>query len=367
MASASPSATIPSIQYLRAFAALMVVSLHLQLQRERLGAPELDLAILATGVNIFFVISGFIMWVTTATRPQRTAAEFMRDRLIRIVPIYWIVTLLMLVVLLVDPGLAQTAILEPGHVISSFLFLPSPNPAGGTYTPLLIPGWSLNYEMVFYLLFAVAIWRAGHSLKLRAGLILAVLIGFAAVGYAFRPSGILGFYTSDIILHFGFGMLIGMVYLSGLVPRSNRWWLLTGAGVLLLAAVPVASRQLGALAIFAATTAIVFGAAFAGEHKVNLPLLKIGDWSYSLYLTHPLVLSALCQGWALSGTKLPLALFGLLGVSLCIATAAASFIFLEQPITRKAKSWLRTRPAPQLEAATVPAVAPHSCGHSLPD
>jgi exopolysaccharide production protein ExoZ len=74
-----------SIQYLRAVASLSVLAFHLT---DRYGGSPL---VGSSGVDIFFVISGFIMWVTTADR-QVTPAEFAKRRIVRIVPNYWIAT-----------------------------------------------------------------------------------------------------------------------------------------------------------------------------------------------------------------------------------------------------------------------------------
>jgi len=93
------------IQMLRGIAASMVVFVHLDIQLKRLGYGTLDAPWLGSGVDIFFVISGFIMWVSVARRPATSAGEFMRNRLIRIVPLYW----------LVSAGVLATTIVAPHH------------------------------------------------------------------------------------------------------------------------------------------------------------------------------------------------------------------------------------------------------------
>jgi exopolysaccharide production protein ExoZ len=126
-----------------------VVAFHIS---SRVGAP---FTIGAAGVDIFFVISGFVMWVISAshdTPPHR----FMANRLRRIIPLYWIATI----------GLATLAALTPTHLPSvkpsldhallSLLFIPHYN-ADGRIWPLLVPGWTLNYEMFFYALFTIAL------------------------------------------------------------------------------------------------------------------------------------------------------------------------------------------------------------------
>ena len=345
MASA-PGSTISSVQYLRGIAALMVVLLHLQVQQLRLAPDPVELYTLSAGVDIFFVISGFIMWVTTAARPQRTAQEFMRDRLIRIVPLYWIVTGTMLVIVLIFPRVAQTAIVEPLHVLSSFLFLPAINPAGQDYTPLLIPGWSLNYEMFFYLIFAAAMYLGGTNLRTRALWIAAAFVALLAIGQLLSPAGVLGFYTADIVLNFVLGVGVSIAYLSGAVRRSAAWWLLVAAGFVLLGMVGYGGLNVDGRPIIAlAATAIVFGAVHTPQRPPNRPLLLLGNWSYSLYLIHPLVLSAAYQAWRLTETSLPLVVFSIGAVGLCIAAAALSFEWIERPVTAALKSRGAKHPA----------------------
>src|SRR5262245_20527151 len=112
---------IVSIQYLRAAAALMVVFFH----AEGMAAEYFNIGCLpsfgAVGVDIFFIISGFIMWVTTA--PERTtASSFIVNRIVRIVPLYWLVTLLLYGGWLIFRGPAS---LPPvSHLLLSLSFIP---------------------------------------------------------------------------------------------------------------------------------------------------------------------------------------------------------------------------------------------------
>src|SRR5438045_2337056 len=148
---------IVPIQMLRGIAASMVVFVHLDVQLARLGYRTLGSGWLATGVDIFFVISGFIMWVSVERRPDMTAGTFLRNRLIRIVPLYWLVSAGVLTMTFAAPQLLHTTVFSAPHAIASFLFLPARHPVVGNFWPLLIPGWTLDYEMLFYVLFAAAI------------------------------------------------------------------------------------------------------------------------------------------------------------------------------------------------------------------
>lgn len=127
----------------------MVVVYHLKPQLERMNASLLPADWLSAGVDLFFVISGFIMWWTTSGI-EITPGRFMLKRVHRIVPLYWAVTGFYVVVLLVAPRFMQTGALDPAHAIASFLFIPWQHPVLAPAYPLVTPGWTLNYEMFFY-------------------------------------------------------------------------------------------------------------------------------------------------------------------------------------------------------------------------
>ena len=131
------------VQYLRAVAASMVVLFHSEAQLSRAAlSMDSSLSWLASGVDIFFVISGFIMWTSTAPPRSVRPLEFWRRRIWRIVPLYWIVTTFMIVVLLIFPAFVKTGQFEVWHAVTSFLFLPSIHPVTGMLQPVLVPGWS---------------------------------------------------------------------------------------------------------------------------------------------------------------------------------------------------------------------------------
>ena len=141
-------ATLYGIQYLRALAALAVVVFH---AAERSGYA---FAIGAAGVDVFFVISGFIMWVIADRRPL-SPGRFLADRIRRIVPVYWLATGVMVAGALA--GLFPNLVLTVEHVVASLAFVPARSPSTGALWPVLVQGWTLNYEMFFYLVFAASL------------------------------------------------------------------------------------------------------------------------------------------------------------------------------------------------------------------
>ncbi len=344
-------ADIVAIQSLRGIAALLIVIYHLENQMVRLGADWPHIAALQAGVDIFFVISGFIMWTTTSARPDRTAALFYRDRIIRIAPLYWLMTAFLVFVLAVAPGAAETAVFDAVHILKSFLFIPAEHPATGFYQPTLILGWTLNLEMFFYLIFGAAIALGGRNLNLRAGMLLLALSALVVVGAWLQPGGVVGFYTQDIVLEFGAGVLIGILHGRQAV-RPTRWsWLFVGGGFAALALVAFFPLQLPrALEWGLPAAAIVAGAVFVPPVSM-VPLQRLGDISYSLYLTHPITLAVLGKAWSEIGAAPP-GLFPLVALPATIAVAGLTYRFAEVPLMRLAKRRFATStPSPERQGA----------------
>ncbi|WP_413436918.1 acyltransferase family protein [Sulfuriferula sp. GW1] len=272
--------TIEGIQYLRGIAAMMVVFHHV---RHVFGDVSGWTTFGSTGVDIFFVISGFIMVYMTplsrGTMSERLSdmRRFWLKRVVRIVPLYWIALPLSVVVFkigLTDPRL-----------INDFLFLPRFNlQFPGEIWPALVPGWSINYEMFFYVIFGLSILFGSQRLLVTAFIITALgIVG----GYGQFESAALRFYTSSVIFEFLFGMLLFSLwrYLStaGLARYRWVWWVsLLGGFVMMAVNLPGPGFLVHGLpAVF-----IVMGAIFAFE-GIHLPSLRVlGDASYSIYLFH---------------------------------------------------------------------------------
>ncbi|WP_102959347.1 acyltransferase family protein [Mangrovicella endophytica] len=324
---------IVNLQYMRGIAALMVVLYHATENAARLGTNQLtQLTAGAAGVDIFFVISGFIMWVTTSGR-DIGSGEFMRRRLIRILPLYWAATLALAALAILVPQLLKSTTFELQHFLGSLFFVPVERPLTGGYFPVVFVGWTLNYEMAFYLLFAVSLLLPERH---RAWPLVAVLVAAAAAGALLEPAGLAGFYTRPLILEFGAGVLIGVLYTSRIaVPRvvSLASFLV---GLALLAALCMSEG--GILIAGPMAALLVFGA-------VNLekssrpwriaPLYVLGNASYAIYLTH-IVTIPLCQTlWRLAGLSAD-GWHGLLYVAVTITASAvvgiATYYLFELPV-----------------------------------
>ncbi len=318
-----------SIQYLRAAAAFAVLVFHVTDRVGwRFGAG-------AAGVDVFFVISGFIMWVIGA-RGSPSPASFLTRRAERIVPLYWAVTLLLVLFWALAPGLFRNLQPTPSHVVLSLLFVPHADPSG-LVAPLVEPGWTLNFEIFFYLVFAASLLapRARQLSVLTASLIL--LVG---LGVVLRPaSPVLSTYSSPLLLEFLAGVWIGWLWKRGGLspsPLASAAMLVAGIGLIALwQALDVDIAPWRVLAWGAPSILIVCGALGlerSGRLAQWRPARFLGDASYSIYLTHGLVVAAMLK--LIARFDAPPTLLVVVMTSLaCLAAGGVCYVLFERPVT----------------------------------
>lgn len=340
---------LESLQYLRATASLMVVVFHLGAPLERLGLQAPWPQSGASGVDIFFVLSGFLMLTTTYGRDGYTAS-FYYKRLVRIAPLYWIVTTASLALLLLAPQLVKSGRAETWHIIASYLFLPARHPVLGSVEPLVVPGWTLNYEMFFYLLWGIVL-QLPQALRVPA--ICALLAALGLVGLILpHESAFVAFYTSTIMLEFCFGLLLGLWFLKG--PAISRAWgyVFIVAGFVSLLTQGDVSPELRVIR-WGIPAALVVGGALVLEKARPVrriaPLALLGDASYSLYLVHGMVLSAVGQVFLRVPLAPPVSYLacGIVGVGAAIVAGLLVHLWIEKPLFT-----LMSRKRPARQTAT---------------
>ena len=342
----APSGQIDSIQALRAIAALLVVLGHAAHETEAIGAgvglPAIDLSFMrwGIGVDIFFVISGFIMVHTSAELFGRPGAWriFLTRRIARIVPLYWLLTSILLLGGLAVPQLLNVPLGDWQHILASYLFIPSLR--GGDETrPVMALGWTLNLEMFFYVLFAGAM-----LLPLRRGMTALTLVigGLALAGMLLQPEQVqLAFWTQQIILEFLFGCLLALLHRQGVSlpgPGAALLVVLGFAAMFRLHGLDAGETTLPALRWGIPAVMIVGGAALyrGAPPRLALLLIGLGNASYSLYLFHPFALRPLREVWIrLVGGSLPLEIY--IAVAILVAAVASTLLYrwVERPIGRR--------------------------------
>ncbi|MDE2445648.1 MAG: acyltransferase [Alphaproteobacteria bacterium] len=349
---------LPNIQILRAVAAIAVVFYHDGIETTNIctatgQACAPDFWIGAFGVPLFFIISGFIM-VTTSWNNFGVAGaplDFMKRRIIRIVPLYWLVTTIAIVGILMSPDMLKVAVVDPLYFLASYLFWPMAR-VNGLVRPIANLGWTLNLEMMFYAVFTVALFFGR-----KRGLILA--IGFLAFMSALQAIGLfaakspfhsvpLNFWADPIILNFIMGMLVAVIYRQGFRISSTESYLLIAisvVGVLLvrnflgvLDMMPedhIINRLVAMVPMLALFMAGSLGPQVESEKPLWRAGLLLGDASYSLYLIHPFILRPASKIWGkVIGTHLPAWTFTILAVFAALAGGLLVYVLIERNLTK---------------------------------
>ncbi|HEY6434616.1 MAG TPA: acyltransferase [Acetobacteraceae bacterium] len=278
------------LQAARAIAAWLVVTDHalLELSHNAPNSPITHLAwsLGSAGVYVFFIISGFIMVHISWERfGQRAApADFLRRRVIRIVPLYWLATV---AALAAHKLFWATHGADAGWTDLAYSLSFIPYSADGGWYPILPGGWTLNYEMMFYIVFALGLTLPRKLAVLTIG---AVLGAFIIVGPYFAQ-GAVAYLASPIVLWFLLGMGLAAIWHSRKLTEPA--WVAKPARL----------------------------------------LEPFGDASYSTYLVHGLVLTALLRVWIMLAGS---ASAWIVPVSLVVATIAGltTHLLVEKPVLR---------------------------------
>lgn len=318
---------IYNLQLIRGLAALGVSFYHTDFQIVRGISTEFY------GVSIFFAISGFI--ITHVTRQD--SAGFLLKRLVRVAPLYWIATAVFFIF---------TSDTWP-HLIESLLFIPTDRP------PVLRVGWTLNYEMFFYVLFAVALAMSKRWAPLIAAVALLLLQAvqhFAQCGPVCSTYGgrVTGFFVIGIALHYvWFAARLWMPPLRRTMAAVSA---IVATGVVAICVTWHEPPAVVAFIIVAAVLSTALLAEAAGLTCRNRALLSLGDMSYSLYLTHLMVIEPM----KIVATKLPWldqaqsAPVMLVSVGMSVLLASVVYRFIETPLLSGFRAIVqkRRRPVP---------------------
>ncbi len=292
------------------------------------------------GVDIFFVISGFIMVVATS-RPRRNnrlaeVCDFLARRFFRIFPLFWVVLLIAIV-------WGEPSVSVDGYnvILTAILY----------DTAKAVPiSWTLIFEVRFYLMMAIAVIVLPKDTGNRT-----MLICFSIVAVVFAQKyGAIPYsrFGTNVMLEFVFGAIVGLLHLNE-IRSSSRLAMVLGAGGILATAVflpLVAPGQVAAYRIFGygmPAALLIYGLVATEESMtIKLPrfLLNAGDASYSIYLWHWVVMTILvdCIDHLGTGHEQTI-LFLLVSFPIVAIVGKMSFIFIEMPIAAATHSLLGKR------------------------
>ena len=353
-------ATLASLQVLRAVAAMLVLAFHLRIVEAKVaGASILPAAVrfADAGVDLFFVISGVVMALVTRGQfgSPPDAARFFARRFRRVVPLYWLYTTVVVALMAAFPGIANSSYQGQG-VLASYLLWPQ------AQLPLLTVGWTLIHEMYFYVVIAMTLALVSERRLPAVMAAWGALVVVAQFWLAPRHAPWVHLVLNAMTLEFIGGVVLGL-YWHRVPEHVARWSLPTGSALLIGAMLvlghlasttghlPVAYPILRTALFGPASVLLVLGAlAWERQHPDVLPraLVRLGDSSYSLYLSHVLVVSAVGRIWHMGGaTASPWSRVAFLLVAFCAALAfgTASYRLLERRMSGYGVT-LRERSAP---------------------
>jgi peptidoglycan/LPS O-acetylase OafA/YrhL len=347
------------LQILRAIAAIAVIFHHaLEMSdgsESGRFSPDWMTTFGAAGVDLFFVISGFIM-VYVSFPPDRcsdTPKKFLVKRATRIFPLYWICTAVFAAILAV--GLLRNKDVDSYTILNSVFLLPGDK--------LVDVAWTLSYEIYFYIAFAIAL-LCGRMFRTSISTILVMIAGIL-IGRELPDSTFARFISNPLVLEFCFGMVLALMFSAG-----GKWKVppVVGAlGFLIIMVSPIFVPHPSTNGLPDASRVLVWGLPSAlivsaflqvrrPQSKAGRGAVLLGDASYALYLTHVFVMIG--YGWVIKSTfvgDMSQTLFVPMIVILSVVTGVLAYLLVERPIldlVRKAtKRQQERRP---LEAVRLP-------------
>jgi exopolysaccharide production protein ExoZ len=292
---------------------------------------------------VFFVISGFIIAYIGARSPDR----FLTRRLVRIVPFYWTATLAVFGAAILAPHILRSTQADYLQLLCSLFFIPRET-SHAAMAPTLILGWSLNYEMYFYLMFALALAIAPRKAPVLC------CLGIVATALLIEVSGLshpsVRFYARPLVFEFVFGVCV--YYLMAAAERHIGWygqrprirwglWVAALSAALLIG-VEEAYGGFGLPRFLAAgvpafvlvLTALLLERLYGVKTKSNI-IFVVGESSYILYLIHPYVIYGVLR--TAFSTRAELSLPATIGLVIALpfvstVAAVAIHVWFEKPV-----------------------------------
>ncbi|MDY7547887.1 acyltransferase [Glaciimonas sp. CA11.2] len=331
-----------NLQILRFVAAALVLVTHITFyihDRINLGSGVWHGG--ESGVPIFFVISGFVMYLSGQKLSKNAdgAKRFLRRRIARVFPLYWLITTLKVTIALIIPALILHNRPDLLSVIGSYVLFPMLN-AVGEVRPIHGVAWTLLHEMLFYYVFALSLFLRQPTFVFTS----LIIVGMSVIGLFVRAESALAQVCFNTInLMFVSGMALALGYSKGFrLPKGLALTLLgLGLAILLIPYVRdlrhyfVGDFHVEGVMIVAALLSIKMSI-FPNFKKL---LVQLGDSSYSLYMIHPILAPAICVILLKFYIQSAYLILPIAFVS-CVCIAHFVYRYIETPLNTRMRNFL---------------------------
>lgn len=335
------SANLKSLQILRCIASVSVVYGHLFIN------PNFG----AFGVDIFFVLSGFVIALVVSN--QQTPRVFAISRVARIVPLYWLLTTLLMIIIYLAPHVVHETVVNAATIknyLKSLFFVPYHSSIG--VKPLLTVGWTLNYEILFYFCVWISLIVAKRIVWLSVGAILAAsyVVFYSSSG----SSAVAQYLGSELLLEFMLGILAFKIYDNKLfaIPFKKPLFVMAILSYAFMATLESSHSSLNRFIGFGVPSFILLQATVGLEACIGQAsnvfikaLIRMGDASYSTYLTHWFVIVFIkkiaCLQFGLFSFYSPESIVLTVGVALIVGQI--TFKYIDKPLSDKCRAVLLNR------------------------
>jgi exopolysaccharide production protein ExoZ len=334
------SAPLKSLQILRAVASTSVVYYHIA------AVPVFG----SFGVDIFFVLSGFVMALVIEN--GQGARSFAVNRVARIVPLYWLLTTCLFVLAATKPELLETTTANLSNYFKSIFFIPHFK-ENGLLHPMLTVGWSLNYEMFFYGCVWLAIVLArGMYIQITLAILVAAFVFLG--GLSSQPV-LRGFFGTTLLFDFVLGMFAFRFYRAGLMRRlrggRRSMWMIALLSFLFMAVMETVGSGIDRLLVYGVPSVLLVLSAleleqsdFMSNNRLVDALAAAGDASYATYLSHSYVVEGvrriLFQKLDVIDPYTPLGVAFILALALLVGQLV--YVYLDKPLSRAFKNLLQS-------------------------
>jgi exopolysaccharide production protein ExoZ len=343
------------VQVLRGVASLLVVLYHTTVNMSDIFKKDFlgnFFFFGNAGVDIFFVLSGFIITYTSikSLGSGKKIFPFLRRRFVRIFPAYWIIIGFFLLVQVLFPSFYKTHYdFSTGNFLSTLFLLPGHSMVNGV-------SWTLSYELFFYALFSLAFLFSNKKLAFALGMLYALsLIAIRVLGYNFENAGPwVNLVTHPMNVEFFMGVLAA-VTVPRISQRLSLPLIILGSLLFLAGGILIDNNYLlvrdtfNRVLVFGIPSFLIVVGAVRFELSKNMVVhnifLLLGEASYSLYLLHlPLVAACMkiVSRFNIQNIFILHGIFLLLIAAICYGSILF-FKWIERPVINKLNSLYKNK------------------------